>query len=336
MKKIVAYFLKLAVSGVLALVILSALTLVYYNPPISKAQPDKYTNSKFESNAFWSDMIEGWGFGTTNDLGYNDPDGFATSDPVIAVLGSSHTEALQVSQKKNYVSKLQEKLSGDSDKTNDISCLNLGVSGHFFDTSVSNFEYFAESFSNVRDAVIETGDLEFTPEQLEKMLNGEYHTDLGEKGLLYESVQKIPYARLLYKQYMDTKKVEGASSEKPDTDYPLYEEGMDKVLEKLSGIAAEKGFELTILYHNKVMVKNRNGFRTDDLQIVEIFQKCCEKNDVMFIDVTDSFVERFNATYELPYGFSNTTMGSGHLNELGHSIVADELYKHFAAQAEGN
>lgn len=335
MKKVVISFVRFAISGVLALLILCALTVVYYSPPVSKAQPSKYTNSKFEKNVFWSDMIEGWGVGTTNNLGYNSLDDYDALEPVIAVLGSSHTEALQVNQKKNFVSQMQAKLLADSDKTNDAVCLNLGVSGHFFDISASNFEYFAQNFSNVQGAVIETANLEFTPEKLEKMFNGDYHVDRSEKGKVYELVQKIPYARLLYKQYMDTKTVEGASTKEP-IDYTLYQQGVDKVLNKLGGIAETNGFELIILYHNHVTVENKQGIRTDDPQIVEIFRKKCEENGIVFIDVTDRFVEHFNDTYELPYGFPNTTMGSGHLNELGHSMVADELYEHFANRTEGD
>lgn len=68
------------VSGVLTLVILSALCLIYYNPPMSAAQPDGYTNWKYVPNSSWRFMTEGHGHGTINSLGYNDP-----QDPIPGV-----------------------------------------------------------------------------------------------------------------------------------------------------------------------------------------------------------------------------------------------------------
>ena len=106
------------------------------------------------------------------------------------------------------------------------------------------------------------------------------------------------------------------------------------MLEKLSGIARENGFPLVILYHNNISVQNKTAFRNDDAQQVEIFRDACQQNGILFVDVTNRFIDHFKNTYELPYGFSNTTMGTGHLNVLGHRIIAEELYGHIAYLTE--
>lgn len=41
----------------------------------------------------------------------------------------------------------------------------------------------------------------------------------------------------------------------------------------------------------------------------------------------DAFLKEYEASYEVPYGFSNTSPGTGHLNRTGHRLVAEELYK---------
>ena len=335
MKKVFSFFCKLAISALIAMVILSVFALVYYNPPRAAAQPDKYTNSKFVAGSYWSDMTEGIGYGKTNDLGYNEADAYNADAPLVAIIGSSHTEALQIPQKETYTVLLQEQLHNNG-KT-DVECLNLGKSGHFFNISVSNFEYFADYFPNVECAVIETSNLHFTEQELENMLAGEYHKDMSERGGLYALAQKVPYLRLLYKQYQDSRKKESgaASAEATPFDYDAYAMGVDKVMQKISGIASEKEFSLVILYHSSVQVQNGKGSRVDDPQQVEIFRQCCEQNGIRFVDVTEQFVEHFNNTYELPYGFSNTTMGTGHLNTLGHSMIADALYGHVTEIMEG-
>lgn len=335
MKKLFLFMGKLAISGILALIILSAFTLVYFNSPISQPQPGKYTNSKLTPNTVWVGMIEGVGYGVTNNLGYNDADPYDPNAPVIAIMGSSHTEALQVPQDETYTAKLQESLSENGI---DINCLNLGISGHFLNINVSNFEYLAAEFENAECVVIETVSLSYTPEELEKMLNGEYHTDRQERGLIYSTAQRIPYFRLLFKQYQEIK-LKNAPPEPESTepfDYTAYEEKLELVMQKLSGIAAEKEFPLVILYHNFPVVTNGSAAREDDARMLEIFRNCCERNGIVFVDVTDRFVEHFNETYQLPYGFSNTTMGAGHLNTVGHSIIAQELSKCISTLMEEN
>jgi hypothetical protein len=330
MKKTFLFFCKLAISGILALAILSGFALVYYNPPTAVANQDKFTNSKFAAGAYWSDMTEGVGYGKINHLGFNELDTVDSTKPMIAVIGSSHTEALQVPQGETYTAQLQLQL-----KDKAVNCVNFGISGHFLNISVSNFRYFAEAHAdaNVTCAVIETANLSYTPAELEKMLNEEYHSDLQPRGGLYSLAQKIPYLRLLYKQFQDTRQKGGSSSGEPAPfDYEGYEAGLMKVLEKLSGIAAQQGYPLMILYHDAIAVEGGSAFRQDDARLVEIFKSCCEKNGILFVDVTDRFITHYESTYELPYGYPNTTPGAGHLNTLGHRLIAEEL----AAAMEGN
>ena len=65
MKKTFLFFCKLFVSGILALGILCGFSLIYYNPPVAVPNTEKFTNSKMEAGAFWTDMTEGVGYGKT-------------------------------------------------------------------------------------------------------------------------------------------------------------------------------------------------------------------------------------------------------------------------------
>lgn len=74
---------------------------------------------------------------------------------------------------------------------------------------------------------------------------------------------------------------------------------------------------------------NRDGsmsvIRTPDSY--DCFVEGCEANDILFLDMGDAFLKEYEASYEVPYGFSNTSPGTGHLNRIGHRLVAEELYK---------
>lgn len=325
-------------SGVLALTILSSLCLIYYNPPIAVAQPDGYTNFKFEPDSSWSFMTEGNGRGSINSLGYNDPQNLETGKKSICFLGSSHTEALQVDMEKNFVSLLEAMINSDEVASNDYQCLNLGVSGHSFGVVASNFQNFANSFEQVDYVVIETDNIEFSEEELEKMLNEEYHSDLGTRSFAHEFFQKIPYMRLLVKQYNESQK--SSSSSVVDMgeaqSFANYAMRLDPIMDKLSEISQENHFELIILHHNPVSFdENNQAYAQYNAESQEQFQRSCQSHGIRYLNTNDSFCRHANTHTELPYGFSNTCFGAGHLNEVGHQLIAELLYSELFSAKEG-
>ena len=43
--------------------------------------------------------------------------------------------------------------------------------------------------------------------------------------------------------------------------------------------------------------------------------------------MTDRFVKEYEENHIIPYGFSNTTPGDGHINSAAHKMIAEELAK---------
>ena len=64
-----------------------------------------------------------------------------------------------------------------------------------------------------------------------------------------------------------------------------------------------------------------------DKDYKKAFKECCDKADIKVIDVSDSMIAEYEKSYALSYGFSNSAPGEGHLNEVGHRIVAEAVYK---------
>lgn len=335
-KQVLNFWVKIMISGILALGILSLLCLFYYNPPIAVPQPEGYTNYKYMPNDHWSNMTEGYGRGITNGLGYNDLQNPVEGAKTICFLGSSQTEALQVGAEKNFVALLEQKLSADADDTNDYQCLNFGISGHFFEVVVSNFERFADGFENVDYVVIEVDNVEFTNEELEKMLNEEYHADMDE-GVFRKTLKRIPYLRLLVKQYQDLRSNDGSDSDAGIgvSGYEDYAMRLDPVMKKLSDCSRTCGFELVVLKHSPIALDTDNkAYAINSAEAVDQFKKSCEANGIRFLCTDEVFCEHVNTHAELPYGFSNSRPGIGHLNEVGHRLIAQQLYSELFAAKE--
>lgn len=329
--KVLKYFIKLAISGILALIILSAFCLIYFNPPMTIPQPEEYSNSKSIPDRFWINMREGFAYGRTNAEGYNDAAATDTSAPLLAFVGSSHTVAIQIQQEESFAQLTENMLREDGNPANDIECINVASGGQAFNSSISNLEYLAKSFDNLKYVVIETSFLSYSEEQLAKMVNGDYHVSPSGKNVIYEAAQSIPYLRLLanqYRSYIDNAANAPAAAPTVEPDYASYERGFRIAAEKMASIADEYGFELIILHHsNPSMNSELNMESGHSPQFLDIHKRCCEDNGIRFVDVCEMFARHYNESYEYAYGFANTKPNTGHLNVTGHRIIAQALYE---------
>lgn len=339
MKKCVCYLVKYCVAAFVSIVILSLFSLVYYNPPVATVQPDWVTNYKFVPNKKWSYMMEGFGYGVINNQGYNNAYYKDCSNPDIVFIGSSHLEAIQVPENSNFIYLLNEKFDEDG---NDFKCINLGISGHFFEVSVSNFEYVINTYKDAKYIVIEASNIEYSPSELDDVINCKFHDPLKERGFLYETAQKIPYLRLIYKKITEINKADNsivnseASQLSEDNDMNVYSDKIQIILERILKLSEDNGIEPIILMHGSFLADtNGNIVTSNDPAYNSAFKKCCEKVGIKVVDVLPEMIEHYKNTFAFSYGFSNSVPGSGHLNKTGHKIIADVLYDRIN-EMEGN
>ena len=336
MKKFVAHLFKCIIAGAISLVLLSLFSLVYYNPPIATEQPDFVTNYRFVPNKNWSFMLEGVGFGKTDNLGYNNAYYNECLDPDIVFIGSSHLEALQVPQDANCVYILNKMFDEDKEEYNNFKCINLGVSGHSFEVLASNFKYVADKFSDAKYILIETSNVEFSSEVLDDVIAGKFHTPIEKKGFIAETAQKIPFIRLMYKKFNESATAKGATvapatdsrSQKADPDMNIYIEKMNIILGGISEISTEKGVKPMVLLHESFWEdKDGNIVTNMNNTYKDAFMKCCADNGIKVIDASLDFVSAYKENFEFSYGFSNGAPGEGHLNKTGHRIMAETIYR---------
>ena len=69
-------------------------------------------------------------------------------------------------------------------------------------------------------------------------------------------------------------------------------------------------------------------------EYLRAFSEACEAAGVLFVDMSERFLQAYEAEHILPHGFANTAMGQGHLNADGHRLVAEALYDAIV-EAEG-
>lgn len=332
MRKKLGLLFKCIIAGIISIILLSVFSLIYYNPPVAIQQSDFITNFKFRENSNWSYMLEGFGYGVTDKLGYNNAYYTDCTEADIVFVGSSHLEALQVPQNANCVYLLNEKFDKDTLLYNNFKCLNLGVSANAFEVSVSNFPYVLEKYNNAKYIVIETANVEFSPIMLDKIVQGKSRAPEDGKGVINKSILSIPYIRLINKKIKEASIAEvnivtDANNPTSD-DMNIYIDKMNAILCDLSKKSIENDIELVILFHQQFWEDaDRNIITQNSPEYINAFKICCENNNIKLIDVTNKMIESYRKDFKCSYGFPNTAPGEGHLNKTGHRIIAEELYK---------
>lgn len=324
-EKVAIWCCKAFLAGCLAFLAMTLFCIFYYNIPVHYPNYSGATDYIWEPNRFYSRGTEGFALGKTNNEGFvNSIDYTKGMEIDVLIMGSSHMEAFQVSQSESVTGRLNALLE---DKT----AYNIGVSGHDFLTCCCNLEAALEEYGPSCCVVIETPSITFTSEQLNSVLSGTLpelpdHSD-GVIGFL----SRNPFLRLMYHQFdgflgqaADDNEETMSNTQPQSADN--NSEALNNVLSMLSESAIQRETGIIIVYHPTTQINSDGSLLLpSEEKERETFANLCEKNGITFLDMTERFKYEYDVNHILPYGFSNSSVGSGHLNKYGHELIADEL-----------
>lgn len=344
MKEKIVWLAKAFVALVVAFCILSGFCSFYYNLPVHLSNPTKATDYYWEENSCSIKATEGFARVRVDDKGFvntYEPKGESID---VLVMGSSHTEGFNVGEKENYTYLLNEKFS----ESDDLYFYNIGISGHTFQKCLYNLEAAINEYNPQKYIVIEAAYDLLSSEDIDGIQNGTVsYISSNDSGLVYY-LQKSNLFRLLYAQFSNVLKNEALpefdfkenndSSEKADSvsesDEPAeYERKLDAVLKESSELAKNNGCKLIVAYMTQLEIDYSGTVCDREIKDeVIIFESICEKYDIGFIDLYDSFADYYEENDTLLQGFSNTKVGVGHINKYGHAVIADELYAYIKGE----
>lgn len=320
-KRIVAFILKVLVAGVSALAILSVISFFYIYTGIHVTNTNGATDYVWQKNQLMVNMKEGFSFVEMDENGFNNAEVFDDID--ILLMGSSHMESYQVLQNENCASLLNEYLS-------DLNTYNIGISGHTIYRIVDNVEFALNEFSPSKYLLIETNTVQLDVDKMNEVLNGDAKAiESHDSGILFY-LQKIPAFKPLYNQFdnwLNIKSVNSDDNFADDTVIPEgYVETLSLFLSEIKKCSEMYGVTPLIFYAPNEFLDSdgRLHFSTDS-EYYEIYKNVCESYGIVFVDMSDSFKSLYENKNVLAHGFSNTAVGTGHLNKYGHEAVAKTL-----------
>lgn len=334
MKKICTWFAKAIIAGLLALCIMIGVCFFYYNLPVH------YTNASGATDYFWDKNFlsmsgtEGFARTHTDENGYVNTFPDKKEEINVLVMGSSHSEGFNVDSDENFTYLLNKKLK---EKNDDRYAYNIATSGHTLLRCMKNLDAALEKYEPTDCVVIETATAVWNIEQMIQLDNGEFADLQSHNSGIVSYLQKINIFRLIYAQISNAMDKEDSNDDDDDVrfeseeeraeflkEYELY---LERILRKCSETAGKHNCRVLILHSPQMAVDYYGNIIKGEVSEEEkLFEKLCEKYDIDYINMFDSYEEMYEKTNHLPQGFSNTAIGRGHANRYGHNCIAEKLY----------
>lgn len=320
------------IAGIISLAIASLFVLGYNYSGTHIANPSGATDYKWKPGQYKAVWSEGINYMKMDDNGFNNISS-DTNDIDLLLMGGSHMEAIQFETEFNAGTILNESVAG-------MKTYNIGMSGHQLLNCLDNLESAIEEYHPSSFVVIETDNLNADADSIQAVLNGTL-ADIPsyDSGIMYQ-LQRVPALKVIYKQLMDKLSIDRPSAALGDVIEAIAAEGgseklsmqklhtMTKVLKEKHDFCEEHGVRFVLVYTPGISVAADGSIhRNDDEEWVSSVENTAKDAGITVVDCFEAMKNEYESTYALPFGFNNATMGSGHLNETGHRIVAQEIAK---------
>lgn len=328
MKKI-TYVLKWSLAILISFVMINAICFLYERQGGWRDTPNGASEAVREPYSLLVHGTEGYAITRVDKNGYFNPNK-ALADKYMLIMGSSHTQGKEVSPDKKF-SVLVDNSFNDNKY---LHTYNIACDGSYLPSQIKHFNAALEAFPGTDMVVIEISNTDFSISALENSLNqSEY--DPKDSAVWFENMSLKNKLRNAIKDYVpmlskikkniETIKQIKTSTEKQSIDLTEYRIAINKALQL---IRSETSVPVVFVYHPGVIINADGSITLDYSETWDIFQETCSQNNIVIIDTGEAFLECYDKSKALPYGFLNTTFGSGHLNATGHRIIADEILEY--------
>lgn len=331
MKKLIKRFIVFLSSSFSAIILLSLFCYIYSYTGIHVYNDSNATDYKWQKGQYKANMTEGFAWIRFDDNGFNNIDS-NTNNIDMLIMGSSHMEAVQIKQKDN--------VSEIINKNTNYKVYNIGMSGHQIYNIVNNFESAINYYNPNKYVIIEVDNIDLDVNTMNDVINKKFaRIKSYDSGVVFYA-QKIPAVKTIYKQVQDWLNTENNTESNVEklvlNNIDEYDKTLYNFLKIINENSKKNNIKTIIVYHPREKLdKNGDINYITDVSKLNSFKDDCEKLDIIFIDMSETFKKYYYKEHKLAHGFNNTHVGNGHLNKFGHKLIANELiYKINEMEAE--
>lgn len=277
---------------------------------------------------------EGFSFNHINKLGLRAPEIKPKSKDEyrIIFLGDSFTESLHVPQNKSFPDLLGQKLN-EKNKRFLFNTINAGMSGY----SPALYIHLSKFYNSVLKpdyVVVQINDKDFSADLLNKQQKfyviknkNSYETVVNKTNYspntLKELLSRVSFVRVAREKYekLFTAKPEIKNKKDDKKDVINY----DAIYWSLKELKA-KYKNVIILYIPEI---NYYEKETAPSIYETTIKQYAKRNKIDLIDMRQDYVDYYKLYKQPCNGFYNTKPGEGHINEIGHELIANRLFEYF-------
>jgi len=332
------YILGFSLSCVFALAISNALMdSLYsheYDPLLSK-----YT---YTPNTTYHKRQEGW---ASTEIGKHNVNAIVDVKQIrglkVAIWGDSEVEGFQVADDKKMAQQLTGLFRSANLKLTGFSVAHSGnaFADYYFD--IPKYERIVQNISAHYIIVCNLNDALPSPNSTRCKFIDQGHYLLVESSCRppqQELLRRLSKWRLRFISYLYGKvarinlRFKLGPTEKTDyrpdeiSRYSKKEEAWEYMLTK---IREQSSKPITVVYCSYAPKIEKCGVLMSDPceKDASTFASLCHRSGIGFVDLTKVFQDYYLKTLHFPRGFSNTTPSKGHLNDEGHKLVAEAIFK---------
>ena len=328
MKKETAKWIgKALLAGLTAFALLCAVCAFYFNVPVRVSNPADTTEYTYEPNRRYYRGTEGFGYGRTNNEGFNNLRDYTPGEEInILLMGSSHMEGFCVPQTDSAAAVLNSLLGGEK------YVYNIGMAAHYFPYCAAHLDTALAAYAPTDAVVIELAKLAYAPSELDAAVDGTLPEISAHEGGIVTALQKIPYLRLFYTKYLQGGGDAAAAGDAEHTLSGDFGASLSRLLQKLGETGRAHNVDVILVYTPAVL-PDEDGHITIQEQPDEreLYHKLCAENGIVFLDLTERNIAAVEKLGQLPFGFANTSPGAGHINRLGLRIFAEGVFEQLDA-----
>lgn len=328
-KETAKWILKALLAGLAAFALLCAVCAFYFNVPVRVSNPDGATEYKYEPDRRYYRGIEGFGYGRTNNDGFNNLRDYTPGEEInVLLMGSSHMEGFCVPQSDSAAAVLNRLFDGVR------YAYSIGMAAHTFPYCAKHLDEALTHYAPTDAVVLELAALSYDPAALDAAADGTLKDMSSHEGALITALQKIPYLRLFYTKYFQGGGQAAEAGSTGAVQEGDFEASLSRLLKKLGETGKAHGVSV-ILAYTPTVLPDAGGHILPQEQPGEreLYQRLCAENGVVFLDLTEKNIAAAEDG-QLPFGFANTTPGTGHINSLGLRIFAEGVYEQLAEEVD--
>ncbi len=319
----------------------------YFYEPGWIQRDEGATRGIYEPNRRIVRADEGFTVTSIDRNGYINQSTDLTDSGYVLVMGNSQSNGCNVMPDKKWIALLNSKIQNVKNEDT-MQVYNLSVGGSQFCDQIQGIQAAMEEFPDSNALIIQITSTDMLAEELSAIeqrefieeARGEYLvTHLNFKQKLRNAIKDV-FPLIVYISELKLSKIELGFGE-------AFLHGNQNIVymaENLKwGPNEEKKYQKSLrdallflknTYHGELIILNIPGISLQTEQMImvnagyyeEIFREICEQNDIYYLNMGEIYQKEYEDKRILPYGFSNTSPGTGHLNKNGHQMVADVLY----------